>query len=152
MKGFEDEVKEAPAVLEDKDDAEKKKVVRKTPEFAEILALKKALLTLLQYHKKVKPSGQKKARVPFDMIIILTDSAWLAETMTFSIWKWHANGGLSASKKPVENFAAIDEVHGLMYGIAKDWGVDIKFWKIEKEHNTAQIFCAKTLAIYGENL
>ncbi|KAF7956598.1 hypothetical protein EAE96_003932 [Botrytis aclada] len=75
--------------------------------------------------------------------IIMTDSKYVYDTFTTSIWLWRQNG-FESSEKKVVNGELIDRIEKAILDLAED-KVLVRFWSVPREDNTE----AEKLAIHA---
>lgn len=68
-------------------------------------------------------------------VIIISDSAWLVNSMTSYIDKWRQNGYINSKRQPVFNAELIQELDDLIEDVDTTLGLSVKFWHVERKHN-----------------
>lgn len=87
--------------------------------------------------------GQSPCEVPdkcpelcrLNHLIIKSDSAYIVDAMTASIWKWQKNGWLTANKTPVKNRDLWEKML-LACAVLEELDVSVDFWHVPREENT----------------
>lgn len=98
--------------------------------------------------------GQFKCEVPDNCpepcrlahLIIKSDSAYIVNAMTGSIWKWQKNGWLTTNKTLVKNRDLWEKLLDAYYVLEK-LNVSVDFWHVPREQNAE----ADSLARQGVN-
>lgn len=87
-------------------------------------------------------------------LIIKSDSAYIVNAMTASIWKWLKNGWLTANKTPVKNRDLWEKLL-IAYAVLEDLDVTVNFWHVPREKNAEADSLARqgmhSRCTYGED-
>lgn len=67
-------------------------------------------------------------------VIVMTDSEYVARSMSLWVWKWERNGWRTKEGGEVENQDLIVVLHGLGKGLERE-GVNVRFWRVGREWN-----------------
>jgi ribonuclease HI len=70
-----------------------------------------------------------------DYVVIKTDSAYVAKSMTDWIVEWSRNGYLDYSRRPICNKDLIQKLDSLCREIGHDLGVQACFWQVGRDEN-----------------
>jgi ribonuclease HI len=100
-----------------------------TSQRAELHAAISALETLRTIHNTTHD------RKFTDEVIIKRDSAYLVNSMTSYVNKWRANEYLSAKGKSVVNQDLLKKLDGLVFDLADEAGLRVRFWHVLRERN-----------------
>jgi len=121
-----------------------KETSRQTSQRAELTA---ALVALNQIERIVKIELENGTRLnPF---VIMTDSAYLVNSLTSHVYKWRVNDYTAASGRQVANrdlFERVDYKLDAMANGRQD--IDVLFWKVDRSDNED----ADALAKQGANM
>lgn len=75
--------------------------------------------------------------------VIVTDSAYLVDSMTQYIYRWKLNGYIAANGRGVVNADLFRRIDQRLQDIAAEGGFDILFWKEPRSENTKADSLAK---------
>ena len=67
-------------------------------------------------------------------VIVMTDSEYVAKSMSLWVWKWERNGWRTSRGGEVENQDLIVVLHGLGKGLERE-GVSVRVWRVGREWN-----------------
>lgn len=76
-----------------------------------------------------------KGDMKINRVVLLTDSAYLAQAMTEWIHAWKNNGWKGANGSPVVNAKDFKELDALIEVMEED-GLAVDFWRVGREYNT----------------
>lgn len=99
-----------------------------TNQVADLHALKTALDTI----RTQRTNNEVFKKIT--QVVIVSDSSYIINGMTKSIWKWEKNGYLTARKTPVANSEALVEVHGMIKDL-EEKSVTVEFWHVDRKFN-----------------
>ncbi len=68
------------------------------------------------------------------LVVVMTDSSYLATGISEWIWNWRLNGFRNSSGTPVVNASMFLQLHDMIDAYLDD-GVEVKFWRVPREWN-----------------
>ncbi|XP_006463390.1 hypothetical protein AGABI2DRAFT_144709 [Agaricus bisporus var. bisporus H97] len=74
-------------------------------------------------------------RLETDLVVIASDSEYLVTGISKWIYKWYDNGWTNAKGGDVSNREDFEELDELVDELEDDYGVFVKFWKVDREDN-----------------
>lgn len=74
--------------------------------------------------------------------MLVTDSNYLTNCLTQSVYSWNLNGYRNAKGKEVANAGVLKWVETLVAGLESN-GVGVRFWKVDKKENADAMSVAK---------
>lgn len=95
---------------------------------AELYAVKTAIDV---FRDKIHTSPDFKG---INNVVIMTESAYVVDSMSQDVWKWEEKGYTTARKTPVVNSIALKELHELINGL-EEKDISVKFWLVIRRHN-----------------
>jgi ribonuclease HI len=81
--------------------------------------------------------GRKRREGEFETVrevILMTDSEYVARSMSSWVWNWERNGWTKSGGGSVENAELQMRLHGLVTAL-KGSGVSVRFWRVRREWN-----------------
>lgn len=106
-----------------------------------------------QYLRSANPVTQQNTiSSPVDMVLVVTHSEWLVETMARDVWIWKEDGWKITNEEEVIDVPyreLLEELHKIMWNLAEVYGVEVKFWTVDPKHNPARQVCIDDLAAAG---
>jgi ribonuclease HI len=64
----------------------------------------------------------------------MTDSTYVAQSMSCSVWNWERNGWKTSGGGDVLNRDLIEGLHGVISGLEED-GMHVRIWRVGREWN-----------------
>lgn len=105
-------------------------------------------MSLLQLHRLVLSPTSQAPQVR--NIVLVTDSNYLVNCLTQSVYSWNLNGYKNAKKKEVANAGVVRWVERLVVGL-ETHGVGVKFWMVDRKENT-EVMCVAKKVLEQEKL
>ncbi|TGO42600.1 hypothetical protein BHYA_0007g00990 [Botrytis hyacinthi] len=103
-------------------------------DYAQLVAVDRAL-DLIKNSPVLKNWRSNGEREGSFTIIIMTDSKYVYDTFTISIWMWRKHGFENHEGKQVVNGELIDKIDKAILNLAED-KVLVRFWSVPREDNT----------------
>ncbi|KAF8457041.1 ribonuclease H-like domain-containing protein [Kalaharituber pfeilii] len=98
-----------------------------TSQVAEILAA----INAINIVKPVLDNLLQERRIVPDVVLV-TDSEYLAKSMSEWVFGWMENGWVAENGRPVVNAGLLQRLHDRIEEVTED-GIDVKFWRVSRE-------------------
>ena len=100
-------------------------------EIVSCLAALSMIKTEVLPHVQAEPNHGAKIK----QVVLVTDSKYLAESMSEFIWRWLENGWVNSKGARVKNYRLFLNVHESLQYFEQELGVDVRFWPVDRRFN-----------------
>ncbi|KAF8416561.1 hypothetical protein EV426DRAFT_626204 [Tirmania nivea] len=83
--------------------------------------------------RKIQSEVLHHSKPRIKQVVIITDSEYVVKSLTERVWRWIENGFKTTKGKNVKNAGLLLEIHRTIEGFQDDFGVDVRFWRVDRE-------------------